>query len=134
MVRLATQQLADHVTLSNRYVLGEAARPGARWPGPGIWGCQATPVGEGAGDGGGTAGDLQQAVDVFQVRAHGCLGYAQAAGDLGIGVPGGDQAQQVPVPGGEPGGWVAAALSVEVGLLQVSNRAAAVTRAFAART
>jgi hypothetical protein len=29
------------------------------------------PVGEGAGDGGGPAGDLQQPVDVFQVGAHG---------------------------------------------------------------
>src|SRR6202012_3583807 len=38
----------------------------------------AGPVGEGAGDGGGPAGDLQQAVDVFQVRSHGSLGYAQA--------------------------------------------------------
>jgi hypothetical protein len=48
------------------------------------------PVGEGAVDGGGPAGDLQQAVDVFQVSAYGSLGYAQAAGDLGVGVPGGD--------------------------------------------
>src|SRR5262249_47867758 len=91
--------------------------PGARRPKPGIGGCQA--VGEGAGDGGGPAGDLQQAVDVFQVGAHGCLGDAQAAGDLGVGVPGGDQVQQVPVPRGEPGGGVAAALGVEVGLVQV---------------
>ena len=50
--------------------------------------------------------------------AHGSLGYAQAAGDLGVGVAGGDQVQQFPVPGGEPGGWVAAALGVEVGLVQ----------------
>ena len=77
------------------------------------------PVGEGAGDGGGPAGDLQQAIDVFQVGAHGCLGDAQAAGDLGVGVPGGDQVQQVPVPGGELRGRVAAALGVEVGLVQV---------------
>ena len=32
--------------------------------------------GAGAGDGGGPAGDLQQAVDVFQVGAHGSLGYS----------------------------------------------------------
>src|SRR5580704_15606152 len=76
-------------------------------------------VGEGAGDGGGPAGDLQQAVDVFQVGAHGSLGYAEAAGDLGVGVPGGDQVQHAPVPGGELGGGVAAALGVEVGLVQV---------------
>ena len=44
---------------------------------------------------------------------------AQAAGDLGVGVPGGDQVQQVPVPGGERGGRVTAALGVEVGLVQV---------------
>ena len=48
------------------------------------------PVGEGAGDGGGPAGDLQQAVDVFQVGPYRSLGYAQAAGDLAVGVPGGD--------------------------------------------
>jgi hypothetical protein len=77
------------------------------------------PVGEGAGDGGGPAGDVQQAVDVFQVGADGSLGYAQAAGDLGVGVPGGDQVQQFPLPDGEPGGWVAAPLGVEVGLVQV---------------
>ena len=61
--------------------------------------CQAIAVGEGAGDRGGPAGDLQQAVDVFQVGAHGSLGYAQAAGDLGVGVPGGDQVQQFPAAG-----------------------------------
>ena len=58
-------------------------------------------------------------VDVFQVGAHGSLGYAQAAGDLGVGVPGGDQAQQVFLPGGELGDRVAAAFGVEVGLVQV---------------
>ena len=56
-----------------------STRPGARRPRRGIWGCQAVGVGEGAGDGGGPAGYLQQAVDVFQVRAHSCLGDAQAA-------------------------------------------------------
>src|ERR1700722_7689523 len=70
------------------------------------------PVGEGAVDGGGPAGDLQQVVDVFQVGAHGSLGYAQAAGDLGLGVPGGDQVQQFLLPGCELGGGVAAALGV----------------------
>src|ERR1700678_1396297 len=77
------------------------------------------PVGESAGDGGGPAGDLQQAVDVFQVGAHGSLGYAQAAGDLGVGVPGGDQVQQLLLPGCELGGGVATALGVEVCLVQV---------------
>ena len=63
-------------------------------------------VGEGAGDGGGAAGDVQPGVDVFQVGAHGSLGYAEAAGDLGVSVPGGEQAQQVPVPGVNWGtGW-----------------------------
>src|SRR5262249_49098421 len=86
-----------------------------------VWdlGCQAVGVGERAGDGGGPAGDVQQAVDVFQVRAHGSLGYAQAAGDLGVSVPGGEQGQEFPVPGGDAGDWVAAALGVEVGLVQV---------------
>ena len=79
----------------------------------------AGPVGEGAGDGGGPAGDLQQPVDVFQVGAHGSLGNAQAPGDLGVGVPGGDQVQQFPLPACELGDWVAAALGVAVGLVQV---------------
>ena len=83
-----------------------STRPGAQPPGPGIRWCQAVRVGEGAGDGGGAAGDLQQAVDVFQVGAHGPLGDAEAAGDLGVGVPGGDQVQQFPLAGGELGaGW-----------------------------
>ena len=58
------------------------------------------PVGEGAGDGGGAAGDVQPFVDVFQVGAHGSLGDAEAAGDLGVGVPGGQQPQQVASAGG----------------------------------
>ena len=33
-------------------------------------------IGEGAGDGGGAAGDMQLLVDVFQVGAHGSLGHA----------------------------------------------------------
>jgi hypothetical protein len=78
------------------------------------------PVCEGASDGGGPAGDLQQAVDVFQVGAHGSLGYAEAAGDLGVGVPGGDQVQQFPVPGGEPGRRMAAALGVKVGITLIA--------------
>jgi hypothetical protein len=53
------------------------------------------------------------------VGAHGSLGYAKAAGDLGIGVPGGEQAQQVPVPGGQRGDRVAAAFGVHIGLVQV---------------
>jgi hypothetical protein len=77
------------------------------------------PVREGAGDRGGAAGDLQPFVDVFQVGAHGSLGDAQPAGDLGVGVAGGQQAQQVLLPGGEPGNGVAAALGVQVGLVQV---------------
>jgi hypothetical protein len=49
------------------------------------------PVREGAGHGGGSAGDVQSGVDGFQVGAHSSLGYAQAAGDLGVGAPGGEQ-------------------------------------------
>jgi hypothetical protein len=45
------------------------------------------------------------------VGAHGSLGQAEAAGDLGVGMPDGNQVQQVPVSGGEPGNGVAAALS-----------------------
>ena len=44
---------------------------------------------EGTGDGGGATGDVQLVVDVLQVGAHGSLRYAKAAGDLGVGVPGG---------------------------------------------
>ena len=57
--------------------------------------------GEGAGDGGGAAGDVQPFVDVFQVAAHGALGDAQPTGDLGVGVPGRDEAKQFPVPDGD---------------------------------
>ena len=57
------------------------------------------PVGEGAGDGGGAAGDVQPGVDVFQVGAHGPLGYAEVAGDLGVSVPGREQEKQVVLPG-----------------------------------
>lgn len=76
-------------------------------------------VGEGAQDRGGAAGDLQPAVDVLQVGAHGALRQVQAPGDLGIGVPARDQAQQVRLPRGEPGPLGAAALGVQVGLVQV---------------
>jgi len=65
------------------------------------------------------AGGPQQAVVVLQAGAHGSLGNAEAAGDLTVGVPGGDQVQQFPLSGGELGDWVAAALGVEVGLVQV---------------
>ncbi len=77
------------------------------------------PVGEGAGDGRGAAGYLQPGVDVFQVLAHGSLGQGEPAGYLGVGVPGGQQMQQVPVPGGELGHAEAALLGVGVGLMQV---------------
>jgi hypothetical protein len=51
------------------------------------------PVGEGTGDRGCAAGDLQPFVDVFQVGAHRSLGDAEPSGDLGVGVPGGQQVQ-----------------------------------------
>jgi hypothetical protein len=65
---------------------------------------------------------IQLFVDVFQVGAHGSLGDAEAAGDLGVGVPGRQQAQQVVLPGGEPGDRVAAPLGVQVGLVQVRTQ------------
>ena len=77
------------------------------------------PVGEGACDGGGAAGYLQPAVNVFQVGAHCSVGNAEPAGDLGVGVPGGQQAQHVPLPGGEPGDGAAAALVIQICLVQV---------------
>jgi hypothetical protein len=76
-------------------------------------------VGEGAADSGGPAGYLQQAVDVLQVGADGSAGYAQPAGDLGIGVPGGHQVQQFLLADGEPRAWVTAAFGFEVRLVKV---------------
>src|SRR5579859_6726151 len=64
-------------------------------------------VRECAGDGGGAAGDMEPFVDVFQVGAHGSLGYAQVPGDLGVSAPGGHQAQQLALPGSEAGNGVA---------------------------
>ena len=58
-------------------------------------------------------------VDGFQVGAHGALRDAETAGDLGVSVPGGDQMQQVPVPGGELGDGVTATFGVQVGMVQV---------------
>src|SRR5580693_1802805 len=77
------------------------------------------PCREGAGDGGGAAGNMQSFIDVFEVGAYGSLSHAQAAADLGVGVPGGQQAQQLPLPGGEPGDGIAAPLGLQVGLAQV---------------
>jgi len=53
------------------------------------------------------------------VLTRGFLGHVEAPGDLGVGMPSGDQAQQFPLPGGEPGDGVAAAFGVQVGLVQV---------------
>jgi|RhiMetdeSRZDD1v2_1073273.scaffolds.fasta_scaffold1217049_1 hypothetical protein len=77
------------------------------------------PLGEGAGDCGCAARYLEPFVDVLQVGAHGSLGYAEPTSDLGIRVPGGDQAQQLPMPGRQPRDGAAAALGVQVGLVQV---------------
>ena len=52
-----------------------------------VWEC--------AGDRGGAARYLQPDVDVLQVDAHGSLGHAKPVGDLGVGVPGGGQAQHL---------------------------------------
>ena len=73
------------------------------------------PVREAAGDRGGSA------VDVFEVRAHGALGQAEAARDLGIGVPVRGQPQQVGLPGVSPGARGPAAFGVQVGLVQVGR-------------
>jgi len=62
------------------------------------------PVREGPGHRGGAAGDLKLGVDVLQVLAYGALGHAQPPADLGIGVPVGDQVQQLALPGREPRG------------------------------
>ena len=70
-------------------------RPGMRFQlsrGGEVWEC--------ARDCGGAAGYLQPGVDVLQVDAHGSFRQAELAGDLGVGVPGGDQAQQFPLAGG----------------------------------
>jgi hypothetical protein len=53
------------------------------------------------------------------VGAHGSLGDAQPPGDLAVGVPGRQQAQQLVLPGGEPGNRMAAPLGVQAGLIQV---------------
>jgi len=104
-----------------------AQRPARDRPGscagqsrPGV--CQLLPgceVWERAGDGGGAAGHVQPGVDVLKVDAHGSLRHAEPPGDLGVGVPGGDQVQQFPLPGRQLGDWVTASFGVEVCLVQV---------------
>jgi hypothetical protein len=54
-----------------------------------------------------------------RVGAHGGLGHAEAAGDLGVGVPGSDQLQQFPLPGGELRSGMAAAFGVQVSPVEV---------------
>jgi hypothetical protein len=43
-------------------------------------------------------------------------------GDLGVGVPRGGQAQQFPVPGSQRQGAVAAALGIQMSLVQVRTQ------------
>jgi hypothetical protein len=89
------------------------------------WGCcPAARSRERAGDRGGAAWHLQPGVDVLQVDAHGSLRYTELPGDLAVGVPGGDQAQQFPLPGRQLRDWMTAALGVEVGLVQVGRSSA----------
>ena len=58
------------------------------------------------GDRGSAAGDAQPLVDVYGVDADGSFRYAELVGDLGVDVPGSDQAPQFLLPGIEPGtGW-----------------------------
>jgi hypothetical protein len=54
-----------------------------------------------------------------RVLAHGALGHAEPARDLRVGVPGGEQVQQFPVPRRELRDRVAAPVGVEIGLVQV---------------
>ena len=58
-------------------------------------------VWERVGDRGRAARDLQPAVDVLQVDAHGSFRHTESTRDLGIGVPGGDLVQQFPLPRGQ---------------------------------
>jgi len=61
---------------------------------------------EHVGDRGSAAGDAQPFVDVSEVDADGSFRYVELVGDLGVGVPGSDQAPQFLLPGIEPGtGW-----------------------------
>jgi hypothetical protein len=53
------------------------------------------------------------------VDADGSFRHTESAGDLGVDVPGGDQAQHLPVTAGKPGHAMAAAFGVEVGLVQL---------------
>ena len=53
------------------------------------------------------------------IEAFGRVGGPEAAGDLGIGVPGGDQVQQFLLPRGQSGGGMTAPLGVQVGLVQM---------------
>jgi hypothetical protein len=71
------------------------------------------------GYGGGAAGDVQPAVDVFQVSSDGAFGQAEPPGDLGVGMPGGEQVKQLPVRGGEHRDGMTAAFGVEVGRAQM---------------
>ena len=77
---------------------------------------------ERAGDRGGTAGDVQSQVDVLQVATYGSLGNAESAGDLSVGVPGGEPAQQVLLPRGEPGSGTTEPFGVEVGLVHMRTQ------------
>src|SRR6201986_5634490 len=52
----------------------------------------------------GPVGDLELGVDVPRVLAYGPLAPAPPPADLGIGVPVGDQVQQLALPGREPRG------------------------------
>jgi hypothetical protein len=61
---------------------------------------------ERAGDRGSAAGDIQLLVDIFHVGPHRSLADAEPSSDLGVGVPGRDQAKQVLLPGVSRGtGW-----------------------------
>ena len=99
--RLLPMALATALAAA-RYHLRGAAGLFLRRPLPGTWSqpLRGGDVRKGAGDRGGAARYLQPGEDVLQVDAHGAFGHAELAGDLGVGAPGGNQAQQLPLPGG----------------------------------
>ena len=62
--------------------------------------------GEDAGEGSGSAGDLQPLKDVFEVGTNRVLGDVQPAGDLGVAVATVDQSDELPLSRGQ-GGYAA---------------------------
>jgi hypothetical protein len=53
---------------------------------------------------------------------NGPLGQSQLAGDLGVGVPGGNEAQEIPMPGSELGNGAASTFRIEIGLVEMGTQ------------